>query len=229
MQTGQDLERIVGMLRTRYGCHTVILYGSHARGENTVVSDYDLAGFRKGGRELRVARLWQGVYLDVFIYPESRLREDDSSLLRMRNGRVLCQKRQLGSRFLAHLQKLFHKGRKKLRPDEIRALKVWARKMIDRARAGDVEGDYRRTWLLTSLLEDYFLIRSRWYLGPKESLAWLRTNAAETYDGFRRALRPGASLRDIEELAERVVGGRRLDGRKTRKKAATSLKRCGRR
>jgi len=70
----------------------------------------------------------------------------------------------------------------------------------------DIEGAYRRTWLLTVLLEDYFHLRHRWYQGPKKSFQWLGENNPETYRAFEVALSPAASDDSIHRLIGRVVG-----------------------
>jgi hypothetical protein len=101
---------------------------------------------------------------------------------------------------------MFAAGPEKLPDDEIAALKVWAWKMLDRAAASDIEGDYRRTWLLMALLEDYFAIRHRWYLGPKRSFQWLAANEPQAHAAFREALRPEADLEAIRRLVEVVAG-----------------------
>ena len=79
---------------------------------------------------------------------------------------------------------------------------AWARKMALRARRGDIEGDYRRAWLLTALLDDYFVTRGRWFEGPKKSLEWLRVNLPALHHAFEVALRPGASVESIDELVD---------------------------
>jgi predicted nucleotidyltransferase len=200
------IAQIAAELRTTHGCHTVILYGSHARGDARPSSDYDLMGIRETGPGFRDARLWQGVYLDLFIAPESDLAQPDESLLKLRGGIVLFQKDNLGDALLARLDEMFLAGPKPRPPDEIAAVKVWAHKMIDRARDGDIEANYRRVWLLTSLLEDYFNFRHQWYLGPKQSFAWLKTHDPATHEAFQAALEPGASLDLIAALVERVTG-----------------------
>jgi hypothetical protein len=55
--------------RKTHGVHTLILYGSHARGDATPESDIDVAGFADVATTLRDARLWNGVFLDAFVYP----------------------------------------------------------------------------------------------------------------------------------------------------------------
>lgn len=200
------LEVISEDLRAHHGCHTVILYGSRARGDATATSDYDVLGVKESGDSVRDARLWNGVYLDIFIYPEARLLTPDASMVHIKDGIVLFQKGDLGARFLERLHAIDAAGPKQLPPDEIQALKVWARKMVDRSRAGDIEGNFRRVWLLTALLEDYFLIRGAWYRGPKESLQWLKREDPAVYSAYQAALDPGAELSTLEALVTLVIG-----------------------
>ena len=78
--------------------------------------------------------------------------------------------------------------------------------MLARAGKGDVEGDYRRHWLLKEVLEAYFALRGRWYLGPKKSLALLREENPAHFDVFRKALAPGASMADIQSAVATANG-----------------------
>src|SRR6202000_919153 len=103
---------------------------------------YDLLGIRDGGVMVRDARLWRGVYLDFFAYPRRDARAKD--LLHVRGGRVRLKKDGCGARLLARSEKAYAAGPEPLTPDEMRARKVWARKMLARARVGDIEGNYRR-------------------------------------------------------------------------------------
>jgi len=64
------LDALVKELINEHKCHTVILYGSRARGDATLQSDYDLMGVRKSGRKYRIARKQGGFYIDIFVYPE---------------------------------------------------------------------------------------------------------------------------------------------------------------
>jgi len=198
------LSLITEELRQKQGCHTAILYGSRARGDETLASDYDILGVRESGEVTRDARVFNGFYLDIFIYPESKLSSPDETMLHMRGGKVLFQKDDLGIDFLKKLEEIYSLGPKKLPPDEIQARKVWARKMLDRAKLEDMEGNFRRAWLVTALLEDHFSIRGEWYRGPKESLKWLQANRPALYARFEVALKPGAPLSDIEKLVTEV-------------------------
>jgi predicted nucleotidyltransferase len=198
-------------LVARHGCHTAILYGSHARGDARDDSDYDIAGFGPGASAIRDARTLQGRYVDVFVYPEAMLAQPDSAMLKLREGVILFQREDAGTTLLRELDRVFKAGPPPLPPDEAQARRVWAWKMLDRAgrgEEGDVEGDYRRVWLLTALLEDYFTLRDRWFLGPKEAMRWLDREDRQSAAAFRAALRPQGTIGEIEALVERVVGPR---------------------
>lgn len=199
------LDQIVADMRAGYGCHTVILYGSRARGEQRPGSDYDLLGVRPSGERIRDARLWNGVYLDLFIEPEAAISQPDETMLQCLGGLVLCQHGAIGDTFLAALDALFRAGPRPLPPDELEARRVWAGKMLARARQGDAEANYRRAWLLTALLEDYFQLRGQWYLGPKQSLRWLREHDPAAYAAFDLALHPGAGIEQIAALVNLVA------------------------
>ncbi|MDI3284118.1 hypothetical protein [Polyangium sp. 15x6] len=123
----------------------------------------------------------------------------------MREGIVLRQKGDLGTRFIEAVQDVFRAGPKKLAPDEAQALRMWAPKMLARIAEGDTEANYRRAWLLTQLLEDYFSLRGEWYLGPKESLTRLEADRPEDWAAFDRALAPAAPLEAIKALVELVI------------------------
>src|SRR5215218_4647738 len=93
--------QIADELRTKHGCHTIILYGSRARGDQRPNSDYDLLGIRDGGEKIRDARVWHDVYLDLFIYPQQALAQPDATMLQWLGGVVLEQKERIGDTLLA--------------------------------------------------------------------------------------------------------------------------------
>lgn len=200
MKQDPILELVIDELRTKHGCHTIILYGSRSRGEETATSDYDVMGIRESGEVFRDARLWNGVYLDLFVYPEKKISQADESMLHMLGAKVLLQKGDMGDRFLQKLKEIFEKGPKKLPEDEINALKTWANKAIERIRAGGIEGDFRRAELIPALLEHVFTIQCLWYRGPKESLRWLKANRPSLYEKFEAALKPAAHISTLEAL-----------------------------
>ena len=118
---------------------------------------------------------------------------------------IVLQRETEAESFLVGLDAIYDRGPELLPADEIQARKIWALKMVQRMERGDVEGNYRRVWLLSALLEDYFHIRSLWYQGPKKSLKWLNEFDAPVYTAFCVALAPGASNAAVLSLAHLVV------------------------
>lgn len=212
--SARDLGDIAARLRDEHRCHTAILYGSRARGDAGPASDYDVAGFADTATVERITGAWRSAYLDVFVYPESKLTAPAAEMLHLRGGKVLFQKERAGEEFLAALEALHAAGPEALPESELTARRDWAWKMLDRARLADAEGNYRRAWLLTALLEDHFHLRGLWYEGSKKSLVFLAESEPDVYARFEAALLPGASLDTIAGLVEIVAGPRReaVDG-----------------
>lgn len=204
MTEEQILETITDELCSQHGCHTVILYGSRARGDASEASDYDIMAVRDSGDAFRDARLWNGAYLDIFVYPKSKLECPDDGMLDMRHGRVLRDHDDTAKTFFARLERRFREGPRKLPADEIAALRTWHQKALDRIRLGGIQGNLRRFELVPALLEHYFTTRGEWYRGPKASFLWLKQNRSELYATFERAFEPAAAVTALEDLVARV-------------------------
>jgi predicted nucleotidyltransferase len=106
----REIERIALNIMAEHGCHTVILYGSWARGQATQDSDVDLLCIRESGPDFRDARIVERIYIDAFIYPEAALKSPDTSLLRVLGGVVLHERDGFGSGLLVQLQELNDRG-----------------------------------------------------------------------------------------------------------------------
>lgn len=200
------LTKAVHELVQKHQCHTVILYGSRARGDATEQSDYDLMGVRKSGKKFRMAEKRQGLYLDVFIYPEKDLKSVGEQYLYMNGGVVLYEKGNFGTSFLKKLKAASKKKYVPLPADEIKTRKVWLHKMFERIAQGDIEGNYRRAWQQEALLVEYFNIRKKRYMGSKQSFVWLKENDMETYQLFDEVLRNPLNLVPLKRLVEKVSG-----------------------
>jgi hypothetical protein len=196
---------LVDELRREHGVHTLILYGSRARGEATAESDIDVVGFAEVPATVRDARLWNGMFLDAFVYPTALAQAPDAEMLKLCGGRVLLDEHGLALPLLEQVAALDRQAPSPLPEDHLRMLRVWARKMLVRVRRDDVEAHYRRHWLLQQLLEDYFTLRGERYRGPKMALATLRVEAPATFAAFERALAPGATDEALESLVSCVV------------------------
>ncbi len=190
-----------------HGCHTVILYGSRARGDATEGSDVDLVCIREDGPALRDARLVDGLYFDAFIYPEGALAPPEPSMLRVLPGVVLRERDGFAQDLLTRLKEIRDRGPAPLAEDERTARVLWAHKMIERIRGkAGPDADYRRMSLLTTSLEDYFALRGAWFRGSKAAFAWLLDHDPAAHAIFERAMRPGAGDAAIADLVLAVYG-----------------------
>jgi len=203
-----DEAALLEELQRVHGAHTVILYGSRARGDATADSDIDVAAFAEVAATTRDARLWRGLYLDGFVYPTTVASAAtlDDEMLKLVGGRVLLDERGLAGPLLDRIAALDREPPPPATEDHRQMLRMWARKMLVRIQRGDVEAHYRRHWLLYQLLDDYFTLRGERYRGPKLALASLNAQAPATFAAFERALAPGAPLAALEALVEHVVG-----------------------
>jgi len=198
------LGSLVRELVNKNKCHTVVLYGSRARGDVNKQSDYDLMGVRKSGKKYRIARKQDGFYVDIFVYPEKDLTKPNESHLYMMDGRILYQKGIFGSQFMKKLKSVAMKKHKPLPADEIQVRRIWLHKMFERSGVGDIEGNYRRSWLHEALLYEYFYIRKKRYFGSKQSFAWLKENDKTTYLLFEKVLAKPLERIALKRLVERV-------------------------
>ena len=200
------LNGLVIELIKKHKCHTVILYGSHARGDATEHSDFDIMGVRKSGKPYRAAEKRNGTYLDMFVYPEKELQVVGEHHLHLKDAKVLFEKDKFGTQFLKKVKAIDKKKHKSLPADEIHTRRVWLHKMFDRVAQGDIEGDYRRSWLHEALLTDYSAIRKKRYWGSKQSFAWLKEHDRTTYRLFEQVLARPLDLKLLKKLVERVSG-----------------------
>ncbi|EEA00183.1 conserved hypothetical protein [Burkholderia sp. H160] len=197
MSDSHIFEALCAELQSTYQCHTAILYGSRARGDYDATSDVDVIAFRHTGGQLRIAAPWNGMFLDPFVHATDD--EAEPGWIRIHGGQVLFQQGTFGDELLARVRTQYDAGPATISMTEIAFRKAWSEKMLRRAGKGDAEGDYRRHWLLFSLLEDYFAVRGLWYLGPKQALRALADMDRVHSEVFRRALSPGAPLGAIQE------------------------------
>jgi predicted nucleotidyltransferase len=198
---------LVDELRRAHGVHTVLLYGSRARGDSNPASDVDVAGYADVAATARDVRSWRGMYLDAFVYPTALAESPDAEMLKLLGSRVLLDERGIARPLLDKIATLERRGPPPLSESERRLRRLWARKMLGRIRRGDVEAHYRHHWLLYQILEDYYALRGVWYRGPKEAFADLRKSSPEVLAAFERALAPGASVETLEPLVGFVEAG----------------------
>jgi hypothetical protein len=203
MNEGKLIEKIKTYLEQKYNCHTLILYGSYHSGDFTAESDIDLIGFSQDVDELNDINIVEGKQLDAWIYNTNMLKQPEQ-FLRINNGTVLVDKLGLGKQLLNEVQRIYHNGPKKLTQDEKDFLKGWLIKMYVRASKSDIEGNYRRHWMLKDSLEIYFELKGIWFLGPKKAFTWLKENDSTALTLFEKALDREADHKDFKKLIDYI-------------------------
>lgn len=182
------LKSIVLKLKEKFRCHTIILYGSRARGSISLTSDYDVVGVCKRGKKTRIAKKQMGFYWDVLVCPEKDLEKLGEQQLGWKDAQILYQKDEYGRNLLRRLKVLLRKPHKPAPQYEIDVLKVWAQKELDRCKVKDIQGLYRRAEFQNALIEHYFIVRKKRFSGPKASFAWLEKNDPTTFKSIHRSL-----------------------------------------
>jgi uncharacterized protein len=167
-KTDPILTSIINELVTKHSCHTVILYGSRARGLTTPTSDYDVIGIRKRGKSLRIAKQQKGFFWDVFVYPEKDLVKLGEERFSWKNARVLFQKGTYGTNLIVRIDTLLKTPFKPHPKFEVDVIKVWSQKQLERCKMDDIQGLFRRAEFLAAFVDHYFFVRQKRYLGPKE-------------------------------------------------------------
>lgn len=136
----QTLSEIVHVLKSKFKCHSVILYGSRARGQTTPTSDYDVIGVCKSGRKTRIAKKVKGKFWDVFVYAEKDLKVLSDQHLSWKHARILYSNGTYANVLLRRIDKLLKKPFKRHPVYEVNATKAWAQKEIERCRMNDIQG-----------------------------------------------------------------------------------------
>ncbi|CZL18027.1 TPA: nucleotidyltransferase domain-containing protein [Legionella pneumophila] len=193
-------------LSNQYSCHTIILYGSRAIGKATSTSDYDLAGICKEGEMSRISRFdpTHQVFIDLFIYPESTFHSIQEEHLIMHDGIVLKEKEQFGTSLLKQINAMVLIP-PQLAEYELEVRRVWYEKMLMRAKISDVDGMYRRVWIVHTLIEDYFAFRHLRYLGPKKSFEYLREYDGNVLKLYESVLNNMSDIEQLEQLIKVVL------------------------
>jgi uncharacterized protein len=206
MSDAKKIQSILNLFCDEFECHTVLLYGSRARGDFTEVSDWDVIGFKSHGEMFRHTTIEDPSFmLDGFVHPEKEVVENEDAFLKILGAKILIEKDHFGSDLLKKIEARIKKGPTPRPAWEIKAGIHWVERMLMRLRREDLEGNLRRHWLLFSLLKDYFQLKNQWYLGPKLALEELKKQDEVVYNLFERALRPEGSVADIEKLVKHIL------------------------
>jgi predicted nucleotidyltransferase len=200
-----ELGRAVGELTRSGGCHTVVLYGSRARGDADADSDVDL--FAVGSDAPDGPRPFDSALFDfdIWIASESDVAADLDEYLKIEGGLVLRQKEGYGDRLLKAVDARVTRGPGRPSARECAQKKAWLSRMAVRAEREDEEGRYRLAWLVAELPRVLFELEGKFWLGPKRSLVLLRERYPEfhaEYAALLAAPTPALALPCVRRIIE---------------------------
>lgn len=193
-------------LTTRFQPAAVVLYGSGARGALTPTSDIDVVCFVDRDERYPELGRWDGYLLDVWVHPLADANETEN-FLKLHDGRVLSDRNGIAEDLLRRVRAFVANAPARLDEKHMSHLRHWLWKMFDRASRGDLEGSYRRHWLLHDLPQVWCELTGRHFLGFANALAAMKNDAA-LHHAIERALQDDASLTDIRDAVEKVAGPR---------------------
>lgn len=195
---------LVADLRSRHpSCHSIVLYGSLARGDATPHSDIDVLCALTEGEASSDTRPWRGRDLDAWLYPSATMKPDD--FLHLADGEILWSTSDWVEPFLAQVREALQRGPIPLAAAEKNTRRQWFEKMIRRVQRGDVEAHYRYHWMLTDLLPTYFALQDRWYLGSKQALRWLQEHEPPVHSLFAALYDPSCLLETGCSLVAQIL------------------------
>ncbi|TCS35084.1 nucleotidyltransferase family protein [Reinekea marinisedimentorum] len=211
--------RAISELTEKHNPEFIVLYGSVVRGDFTADSDIDVACFCKEPEVSKDIRVFENKKLDCWVYSLEGAVPIKSEFLRFVGGEVFLDNHGIGKKFIRGITEFYEKGPNQLKPDEITHLVEWSRNMLIRAEGKSTEAKYRRTWLPCELLEIYFNLRNLWYLGSKQSFAWLEENDSAAYRLFDKAFSDPTDLLVLRELVSAVTNTEQVQAMDAKKPA----------
>ena len=211
--------RAISELAEKHNPEFIILYGSIVRGDFTEDSDIDVACFCNDPEVSKDVRVFEEKKLDCWVYSLEDAVPNKNEFLRFVGGEVFLDKDGIGKRFIRGITEFYSNGPKQLKPDEVSHLVEWSRNMLVRAEGSSTEAKYRRTWLPCELLEIYFNLRKLWYLGSKQSFAWLEENDSAAYRLFDKAFSDPTDLLVLGELVSAVTNTEQVQAMDAKKPA----------
>ena len=206
MSVALDLDVLAEELRRVHGAHTVVLYGSRARGDASPTSDVDVIVVRSEGGSDRDVRRWRGFDLDVHVIDErdlaTRLVKHATGLA---DARVLTQDAGSGDRLVSRARYLLTEPPPPIARGDLDALWGWGDKMHARIRSTDSTlATFQRANVIVNSLAAWADVRQRWFHGTKATLARLPREAPALNDALVAAMAPGADVTAFDRLLDAV-------------------------
>lgn len=197
-----NIGKITEYIKQKYDPAAIIVYGSYADGSNNENSDFDALIISETHGICHDGSLFDGVRLDVFVYPKSYFGGgfELEDFVQIFDGDIIMDTDGFGAELKTKINEYLESKPQKTK-QEIKSDTEWCRKMLERTKRGDAEGNFRRHWLLVDSLEIFCDAAKIKYLGPKKSLRHMKEKFPDAFCAYSAAL-ADTSGSDIEKWVE---------------------------
>lgn len=190
-------QKIIAYLKENYDPLTIAVYGSYADGTNDEYSDFDCLLIVKSKDRTHEDTIVDGVPLDCFLYSEREIEQENIETFLPLYEAKLVYDTGIGQAIKTRVRN-YVQSHTVHDPEEKRFLVSWIKKTMKRMEKPDEEGHFRAIAFLAESLEDYCILRDRFYFGSKKTIRFLQEEDEQGFRLFRSAI----TIRSNEAIRE---------------------------
>ncbi|WP_146107520.1 nucleotidyltransferase domain-containing protein [Aliivibrio sifiae] len=149
-------------------------------------------------------RSHHGVFIDAWVYP-TELMNEAVEFIKLHKAHCVIDKRGLCQTLVCEVEKEYQKGPLPLSDLDKANFIELRQKILKQVCKGGLEGNYKKAWLQSDLLQAYFTLRGLWYLGAKQSFSWLKVNNEAAFELFSEVYEEPQNIEKLKRLAAFVI------------------------
>lgn len=190
-------QKIIAYLKENYDPLTIAVYGSYADGTYDPYSDFDCLLIVKSKDRMHDDTIIDGVLLDCFLYSEQEMEQENIETFIPLYDAKLVYDTGMGQAVQSKVRN-YVQSHSMHNPEEKHFLVSWIKKTLKRMEKSDTEGHFRAIAFLAESLEDYCILRDRFYFGSKKTIRFLQEEDVQGFLLFRKAI----TIRSNEAIME---------------------------
>lgn len=180
-------QKIITYLKENYDPLTIAVYGSYADGTYDPYSDFDCLLIVKSKDRMHDDTIIDGVLLDCFLYSEQEMEQENIETFIPLYDAKLVYDTGMGQAVQSKVRN-YVQSHSMHNPEEKHFLVSWIKKTLKRMEKSDTEGHFRAIAFLAESLEDYCILRDRFYFGSKKTIRFLQEEDVQGFLLFRKAI-----------------------------------------
>ncbi len=212
----ETLQNISQFIKKEHPYEALLLYGSRSKLNHSPTSDYDLVVLiNSDSSEFHYRQLSNPFHLelDCVFVPLKRVHQfltqshvkQDEPFRYFCKSQVIDQINPIGTHLINQINHFIALGPVPISDSERREKSLWLFKMFHRSLLSSPVAQFRKHELFSHLLYSYFYFRNLWYLGVKESFAYLQEHDKEIYEEFLQILNSHFQEQNLAPLLQRVI------------------------